>query len=177
MKRFLGILALSCILAFAQDEESLLSRAVAKLIDENRAMRMELSVLRTHLESMSQLEERIELLEHNSSRQQKYNESLAALHKDIATLQKQMGSLQKEEVSEVVMPLQEPVVLKDRYAKVSAELLNVRNAPSFEGRVQFSLGKNEKVRVGESVDSWTRVYGRDWAGWVAKEWLIFEEEQ
>ena len=87
MKRFLGILALSCILAFAQDEESLLSRAVAKLIDENRAMRMELSVLRTHLESMSQLEERIELLEHNSSRQQKYNESLAALHKDIATLQ------------------------------------------------------------------------------------------
>ena len=108
------ILIFSFISAVLQADE-VVTRAIAKLIDENRAMRSEISIL--------QLEaEKLETLQYN----------FKELNKELKELKKRLSILEKSDQHIVT---RQPH--KGTKAIITAQLLNVLKSPSFGDNILF----------------------------------------
>lgn len=173
------VLFLLAASAVAQND-ALLTRAVTKLIDENRQLRAELSVLKHEAERLKALESEFETFTEShlnrpasgnpasEALQQRYDELLLIQklqQQEIDKLQKRLAALEhaKRSVTLDTGEVTEAVVV--------ASSLNVRVEPSLSGAIGFGLLKGMRVQVGERRGAWSRVYRNDRTGWASSRWL------
>ncbi|MEA3330456.1 MAG: SH3 domain-containing protein [Campylobacterota bacterium] len=158
MKIFMAVIFLSLLL-YGEDS-SLLTRAVTKLIDENRKIEREVQTLREEVHKLK--------IEQQKSLQKQ--EDLQ--EKKIILLQQQIDDLKKSKNSSLKPLKALKPFSSSKYYVVSIRDLNVRLGPGLNYRVVAKLKSAEEVVVTNKIyPNWYQISKDDQVGWVYSKWL------
>jgi uncharacterized protein YgiM (DUF1202 family) len=156
MKRVIIAITIATLSTAQAADYEMLTRAISKLIDENRQMRSEIALLKGEAERLRQLELEVKRMQAQRAEPADVNRT--------ETGEQAVQPPEKKNFPEPFRPCR---------AVVTADRLNVRGGPGPQHGIFDALHKGSEVTIVEKAPGgWNRIsWGDNNLGWVFSRWL------